>query len=122
MVDWILDQERLGQPSTIGRVRELANLIDRHSGREGGVGQNWITRFKHRHSEIHIKIGRKIDKIRFDQPSSEVIKLWFSRLKHLMKDFQIRPCNTWNMDESGLGMRCTINERVLGTLKTTRIY
>ena len=122
LVNWILEQERLGHVPTGLLVRELAAEIGRNSGTKPTISEKWITRFKERHPEIRTKIGRAINSIRIHQTQSEVLQPWFERFQQLLTEYKVDVANLWNMDESGLGIGCTTNHRVIGSSSSTRSY
>jgi hypothetical protein len=61
LVDWILEQERLGHAPTHQRVHEFAAKIRGYSGEDPHVGHHWLTRFMKRNPAIKMKIRRKIN-------------------------------------------------------------
>lgn len=77
LVNWILEQERLGHASTYQRVREFAAKIRGFSGEDPHIGKNWLTRFITRNPAIRTKIGRKIDYQRVQNTQPEVLEPWF---------------------------------------------
>jgi Tc5 transposase DNA-binding domain len=46
LVNWILEQERLGHASTHQRIREFAAKIRDCSGEDPHIGKHWLTRFQ----------------------------------------------------------------------------
>jgi Tc5 transposase DNA-binding domain len=122
LVNWILEQERLGHAPTALRVRELAAEIGHNSGTKPIISEKWMTRFKQRHPEIQTKIGRAINSTRVHQTQPEILQPWFKRFQQLLTDYKVDVANLWNMDESGLGIGCTTNHRVIGSSSSTRSY
>lgn len=66
LVTWILHQERLGYAPTHSQVKACAQSMLDIKGEKQPLGKNWLDGFKRRHSEIHTKIGRRMEAARFN--------------------------------------------------------
>ena len=61
---------------------------------------------------------RSIDAARIKDPSPERLQRWFDDLEKMLTEFNIKPENMYNMDESGFAIgekeagRCIINVQV----------
>jgi hypothetical protein len=76
------------------------------------LGQNWVPRFIQRHPHLRVVIGRRIESVRMDRATKEVLGEWFDAYKKLVLEEKIAQENTYNMDESGFS---------IGTMESTRI-
>ena len=61
LITWILTLESEGHVPTHDTVHEMASQIARISDGPQTLGKRWIQRFFTRHSELHSKLGKKID-------------------------------------------------------------
>jgi Tc5 transposase DNA-binding domain len=122
LVNWILEQERLGHAPTHQRIRKFAAKIRGFSGEDPHVGKNWLTRCMGRNPAVRTKVGRKIEYQRAQNPQPEVLKPWFHQFKALVDLYKVDSANIWNMDESGLGLGRCSNQQVVGGLNSKRTY
>ena len=76
------------------------------------LGQDWVPRFVQRHPHLRVVIGRRIESVRMDGAIKSVIDAWFVVYDEIVKTQNIKPHNTYNMDESGFS---------IGTMDSTRI-
>ena len=82
------------------------------------IGRDWVQRFMLRHSELASVTPRSIDAVRVKDISQERLQQWFTDLKKVIMEYNIKPQNKYNMDESGFGIgekepgRCIINAQV----------
>lgn len=65
IAQWIIRQEKLGNPPTASVVRAVAASVCRKHGDNRPMGKNWIASFKKRNPEIITKIGKKQEGARF---------------------------------------------------------
>jgi hypothetical protein len=88
---------RRGLHPTPAIVRNLAQEI---CGTE--PGRNWSHRFVHRHSKV---LGsdycERLDRQRFKADYKQSYIEYFELLQEKVTKYNIRPCNTYNMDEKG---------------------
>ncbi|KAI9741894.1 MAG: hypothetical protein M1834_000283 [Cirrosporium novae-zelandiae] len=64
----------------------------------------WITRFLRRHPEVKSKLGLKIETLRIHALTRDVVIAFQNRFRSLQIRYNVRPCNIWNMDETGIAM------------------
>jgi transposase len=76
------------------------------------LGQDWVPRFVQRHPYLKVVIGRRIESVRMDGATKPAIDAWFVAYKDLIQILNIKPQNTYSMDESGF---------TIGTMDSTRI-
>jgi hypothetical protein len=94
----------------------MAVLVSKISGGPVTIGINWVSRFLHRHPEIHTKVGIKIDAQRLQNATPAVLETWFAKLKGIQTDRQVDPADIWNMDETGIALGVCINQTVRGAV------
>ena len=122
LAQWILQLEDTGHAVGHAQVKEMAVQIMRFSGKSHTIGKNWATRFLQRHPEIHTKIGKKIDALRLNGTTPEILREWFSLLQDVLTKYKIKPENRWNMDETGIALGVYQNQTVLRSLDSDYIY
>ena len=82
------------------------------------IGKDWVGRFLRRHHELVSVRPRSIDAVRVKDTSPERLQRWFDDLKKVLAEFNIKPENIYNMDESGSAIgekevrRCIINSGI----------
>jgi hypothetical protein len=65
-----------------------------------------------RHPELQSLIAEQIEAVRIKETSHPVLEKWFKDVKSIIDEFEIRPCDTYNMDETGFS---------IGAIKATRV-
>ena len=93
LAQWILQLEDTGHAVGHAQVKDMAVQILRFSGKSHTVGKNWVTRFLQRHPEIHTKTGKKIDVLRLNGTTSEILRAWFPFLQGVLTQFKIKTEN-----------------------------
>ena len=68
------------------------------------IGKDWVPRFIQRHPELASVRPRSIDSVRIKDTSPEWLQRWFDDLKKVLAEFNIKPENIYNMDESGFAI------------------
>lgn len=76
------------------------------------LGQDWVPRFIQRPPHLTVVIGRRIESLRMDGATKEVISAWFNAYQKVVQEYGIKQENTYNMDESVFS---------IGTMESTRI-
>ena len=76
------------------------------------LGQDWVPRFIFRHPHLTVAIGRRIESVRMDGATKEVLNAWFDAYQKVVQECKITQENTYNMDESGFS---------IGTMESTGI-
>ena len=76
--------------------RILAAWYDRLS-----LGKRWMTGFLCRNPVLKTKKQLRIDSVRVNGATSDILKTWFQKLK-IPAIKAIKPENRWNMDEAGI--------------------
>ena len=126
LVRWITRLTISGYPPRYETLRRLAEIIRerRIKTTDYGevqvkvydkIGKEWVPRFLQRHSELASVRPRSIDAARIKDTSPERLQRWFDDLKKVLAEFNIKPENIYNMDESGFAIgekeagRCIIN-------------
>ena len=97
LINRINDLSKMGLPPSHQMVRNLALEI---AGRMPGI--NWALRWvKHKSKMLQLGYLLPIDKSRKRADSALYYSLYFELLGRKMKEYDIKPGNTWNMDEKG---------------------
>ena len=129
LVRWITRLTISGFPPRYATLQQLAEIIRNRRVKEAGdgevqvtvfnkIGEQWVRRFIARHSELSSIRPRSIDVSRLKDPSPERLQRWFDDLEKVLVEFNIKPKNMYNMDESGFAIgekeagRCIINAEV----------
>jgi hypothetical protein len=129
LVRWIARLTVTGYPPRYDTLREMAEEIRKRRVKninENGlelvryddIGKQWVARFLSRHSELASIRPRSIDAIRVKDTSPEWLQCWFEDLEKVVAEYNIKPENMYNMDESGFAIgekeagRCIINAQV----------
>jgi hypothetical protein len=68
------------------------------------IGEQWVQRFLRRHPELASVRPRGIDAVRIKDTSPERLKKWFDDLEKVLAEYNIKPENIYNMDESGFAI------------------
>jgi hypothetical protein len=100
LVRWI-DKETQGhQPPGRFLVKHKASLL---AGKP--VGVNWVYRFLHRHEDdLVFKNAAPIDRLRHKANSYLKYQSYFTYLESKLKEYQVPPDQTYNIDEKGFAM------------------
>ena len=122
LVDWILEQESQGFPPSHARCREMASRILRMNGDTQELGKRFVTKFIRDNPRIASVVGRPIEQARIDGTHPEAIQEFYTLYERIVREFNIQPCNTWNMDEHGIALGVCANSYVLGSSKKKRSY
>ena len=65
------------------------------------IGQHWPKRFLGRHPDLESVYARRIEAACMKESTPEAIKEWFDTFEKVMRDYNVRPENIYNMDEMG---------------------
>ena len=114
LTDWVLVQESLGQSPTHTQLRALAEriLVARHDAVP--LGKRWMAGFLCRNPVLKTKKQFRIDSVRVNGATSDIIKGWFQKLE-VPAIKAIKPENRWNMDEAGIMEGQRENRLVVGS-------
>lgn len=74
------------------------------------LGQDWVPRFIQRHPHLTVVIGRRIESVRMDGATKEVLGAWFDAFRGMVQEHGIKQENSYNMDVSGFS---------IGTMEST---
>ena len=115
LVRWITRLTATGYAPRHATLREMAEEIRKRRVKQinsddmilikyDGIGKHWIHRFLRRHPELASVKPRSIDAPRVKDTSPERLTKWFEDLRTTIEEFNIRPKNMYNMDESGFAI------------------
>ena len=113
LAGWIRTQEALGFPVAHVQIRELVQRLSNLRGDPLRVGKRWVAGFLARNPGIGTKKCKRVDAVRLNGATKEVIEEFFERLE-LPQVKQIKPENRYNKDEMGLMEGQGTNGKVLG--------
>ena len=121
LTKWVLTQVALGVPPTHAQIREFASRVLQAQGApRTTVGKGWVNRFIRRNPVLRTQRARKIDSVRVNGATDQVIRSWFPHLNiPAIKD--ILPANRYNMDEYGLMEGQGTNGLVVGSSETRAV-
>ena len=129
LVRWITRLTISGYPPRYKTLREMAEEIRKRRVKdinEAGmklveyddIGKDWVRRFLLRHPELASVTPESIDAVRVKDTSPERLQQWFADLEKVITEYNIKPENIYNMDETGFSIgekeagRCIINVQV----------
>ena len=128
LVRWITLLTISGYPPRYETLRRLAEIIrERRVKISDGevpvkvydkIGREWVPCFLRWHPELASIHPRSIDAVRIKDCSPERLQRWFDDLKKVLAEYNIKPENIYNMDESGFAIgekepgRCIINANI----------
>ena len=114
LVRWITRLTASGYAPRYETLRQLAEIIrERRVKTNSGeipvkvydpIGKEWVPRFIQRHPELASIRLRSVDASRIKAASPERLQRWFDDLKKVLAEFNIKPENIYNMDESGFAI------------------
>ena len=97
LVHYIEDLTKRGLPPTREMIQNFASQIATKR-----VSERWVTRFMQRnHDHLISKWTTGIDSLRHNADSNVKYKLYFDLLHDKMRQYDVQPRHTYNMDEKG---------------------
>ncbi|SMR55941.1 unnamed protein product [Zymoseptoria tritici ST99CH_3D1] len=96
LVGYIDTLIRRGIPPTPAMVRTFAEDISKHL-----PSRQWISAFVGRYADINSKYLNLLDKNRKQADSVHQYQSYYDLLEEKLKKYNIKTCNTYNMDEKG---------------------
>jgi len=124
LVRWIERYSIAGSPISSPLLLELAQLIRTKRVRYASsitepitflhpIGHEWLYRFIERNPTIKSIYTNQMSAQRYDGANYEAIKRWFDAVAEKSLEHEYKPCNMWNMDESGFGIGESQSTKVL---------
>lgn len=115
IVNWIIKLDGKGFPPRVDMVVTMAKQIlqRQNPSKLHEIGQHWISRFLNRHPQLVSKFSTQVNKQRVQAFEPEVIRRCFDRLQPVIQKRQIKPENTYNMDEKGILMGLASKVKVI---------
>jgi hypothetical protein len=120
LTDWVLVQEALGRSPTHAQIRALAGRILVAKRDALPLGKRWMAGFIRRNPILKTKRQLRIDSIRVNGATSDIIRPWFQKLE-VPSVKAIKPENQWNMDEAGIMEGQGENGLVVGSVDRHQI-
>lgn len=97
LVKWAKVMGHRGVPLTYSTLTKYASEI---SGKT--IGESWPKRFLARHPDLKIKATTSLEKCRAKALNRTSVEGFYDVLEKVVEEFNIRPENSWNMDEKGV--------------------
>ena len=97
IVEWAKVLGRQGVPMTYSTLTKYAAEI---SGKH--IGKLWPKRFLARHPELKVKATSSLEKCCAKALNKTAVEGYFDILEDVVREFDIKPENQWNMDEKGV--------------------
>lgn len=112
---WILSMDTRGVAPRPATVREMANLLLARRGSTSiqTVGENWVTKFVKRHTELKSRFSRRYDYQRAKQEDPKVIQAWFDTVNRTIQQYGILSEDIYNFDETGFAMGLIATAKVI---------
>ncbi len=120
LTDWVLVQEALGRSPTHAQIRALAGRILAARRDALPLGKRWMAGFIRRNPILKTKRQLRIDSVRVNGATSDIIRPWFQKLE-VPSVKAIKPENRWNIDEAGIMEGQGENGLVVGSVDRHQI-
>jgi 4-hydroxybenzoate polyprenyltransferase len=120
LAEWIHTQVALGLPPTHVQLYAFAERVLVVKGDIKPLGKRWVNQFIKRNPSIKAQRNQRIDSLRINGTSTDIIKQWFRHLA-IPKIKTIKPANRWNINKAGLLEGQGSNGIVLGSSESRAI-
>ena len=101
LTDWVLVQESLRLNPTYAQIKAFTSRILASRRDAAPLGKRQIAGFLRRNLVLKTKKQFRIDFVRVNSATSNIIKAWFQKLEiPAIKAIKVE--NRWNMDEAGI--------------------
>jgi hypothetical protein len=77
------------------------------------IGHEWIYRFLKRHPQFKGTYSRQLESARYKEATPVKITAWFNAFKDRTNERTYKPCNIYNMDETGFAIGETQSMRII---------
>ena len=116
LTDWVLVQESLRLNPTYAQIKAFTSRILASRRDAAPLGKRWMAGFLRRNPVLKTKKQFKIDSVRVNSATSDIIKAWFQKLEiPAIKAIKVE--NRWNMDKAGIIKGQRENRLVVGSTK-----
>ena len=122
LADWILEEDARGYPPSHARAREMAIRVLRMNGDTNPLGHKWTAKFVARNPRVASVVGRPIEACRIRCTDQASIQRFFALFQRVQTEHDVRHEDTWNMDETGIGLGICTNTQVLASSRSTCAY
>ena len=120
LTDWVLVQKSIRSSLTHAQIRSFAGRILAAKNDALPLGKRWISNFLRRNPILKTKKQYKIDFIRVNSATTEIIKLWFQKLEiFIIKT--IKPENRWNINKARIMENIGNNRLIVKSIYKQRI-
>jgi hypothetical protein len=101
LVEYCLLLEKWGCPARICQLRQIAEELCIAKGYTKPIGKNWPSMFLNRHPSLKSIFTTPQDRNRQLSEDYDIIAYWFDLYQETVKEHDIQPEDTYNMDEKG---------------------
>ncbi|CAK5268608.1 unnamed protein product [Mycena citricolor] len=109
LIQWIKIFGERGMPMSLKTVEDYATQL---AGRP--VGGKWAQRFKNRHADqLRVRWTQHLEKCRANNLNATTVNNYFDLLTDVVTKYEIKPANTYNMDEKGIQLGVSGRSQVL---------
>jgi DDE superfamily endonuclease len=114
LTKWALQYHAWGLPLQISHLKQFAlEILLRRKIPHPYIGKNWHLQFLTRNPQLKVKLSSPLDRSRMSSCTPENLKSFYDLYLQIVTEHQIKPANTWNMDEKGTLMGCITREHIL---------
>jgi hypothetical protein len=100
----------------------MATRILRMNGDNEPLRHLWVSHFLQRNQRVHSIVGRSIEAARTDSTNPEAIRAWLELVEQTRVRLGIRAEDTWNIDETGIGLGVCNNSQVIASSSKRKAY
>jgi len=105
LVKWVERLSCTGNPVHYSFLCDLADEIRKPHVELGGstatqLGKHWVSCFLARHPSLQSKVAKSIEVAR-KEVTEKQLQNWFVTFKQVVDEYELRPENIYNMDETG---------------------
>ena len=107
-----------GFPLRVDMVRHMATRILQHREKLANtkdlvLGKHWITQFLDRYTHLASKFSTQVKKQQIVTSDLKILKNAFEVLGSIIRQFNIKPKNLYNIDEKGLQIEKSVQVKVI---------
>src|SRR4051794_9556045 len=113
LVQWICVQDDRGIPPRLDLVRDKVLAIIQQSQSKTSLGKHWLDRFIKRHPELQIRYSQRLERQRSAAGNPRVLEHHFKLFHKMLKEYNVKEVNIWNMDEKGFLLGVSAKCRVV---------
>jgi hypothetical protein len=127
LADWILDLDNAGHAPSYKQTRGFARQIllasrpkDSQDAQDIHISPKWVYNFIKRNPRVKPMIGQVVDQQRVKSATYSACKEWFELFDRVRDSNNVKTCNIWNVDETGLSSGVCKDTKVIGAADKKR--